>query len=189
MAAKGPKETKRSSDAAVKAKTGKVWAEWFKILDTAGAKKWAHKEIAGYLFEKRKLPGWWAQMVAVGYEHERGMRDKFQNCNGDFAANSSRTLVAPAGKVYEAWTDEKIRRRWLQGANLEITKATKGKSIRAKCDGDTRLSVYFYPSGGKKTRVAVDHMKLGTSKDVLKMKSFWFEALNRLESLLVSVGI
>ncbi len=127
MAAKGPKETKRSSDAAVKAKTGKVWAEWFKILDTAGAKKWAHKEIAGYLFEKRKLPGWWAQMVAVGYEHERGMRAKFQNCNGDFAANSSRTLVAPAGKVYEAWTDEKIRRRWLAGSESRDHESNQGK--------------------------------------------------------------
>lgn len=189
MPAKGPIETKRSSDEAVKAKTGKVWAEWFKILDKAGAKKLEHKEIAAYLRDKQKLPLWWCQMVAVGYEHERGIRAKFQNCDGDFAANSSRTLVAPAAKVYEAWTDEKIRRRWLQGANLEITKATKGKSIRAKCDGDTRLSVYFYPSGGQKTRVAVDHMKLGSSKDVLKMKSFWFEALNRLESLLVSVGI
>src|SRR5262249_33834090 len=186
--AKKPKETKRSSDAAVKAKTGKVWAEWFAILDKAGAKKMPHKEIARYLYEKQKVPGWWAQMVAVGYEHERGLRQKFQDCNGNFAANSSRTLAAPPAKVFQAWTDEKTRQRWLHGANLEITKATHGKSLRAKCDGDSRLSVYFYPSG-KKTRVAVDHMKLATSKDVLKMKSFWFEALNRLESLLVSVGI
>ena len=55
MPAKKPRETKRSSDEAVKAKTGKVWAEWFKILDKAGAKKWPHKEIAMYLYEKKKV--------------------------------------------------------------------------------------------------------------------------------------
>src|SRR5215469_1117257 len=76
MPAKKPKETKRSSDEAVKAKTGKVWAEWFKILDKAGAKKMPHKEIALYLYEKQKLPAWWCQMVAVGYEQERGLRQK-----------------------------------------------------------------------------------------------------------------
>jgi hypothetical protein len=29
----------RMSDAAVQAKTGKAWAEWFRILDAAGAKQ------------------------------------------------------------------------------------------------------------------------------------------------------
>ncbi|MGH9745796.1 MAG: hypothetical protein ACRD59_06765 [Candidatus Acidiferrales bacterium] len=106
MAAKKPKETKRSSDEAVKTKTGKVWAEWFKILDKAGAKKWTHKEIAAYLYEKQKVPGWWVQMVAVGYEHERGLRKQFQDCNGNFAANSSRTIATPIGKIFQAWTDE-----------------------------------------------------------------------------------
>lgn len=181
---KKPKETKRSSDEAVKAKTGKVWAEWFAILDKAGAKKWMHKEIAAYLYEKQKVPGWWSQMVAVGYEHERGIREKFQNCDGDFAANSSRTFVAPVAKLYQAWTEEKFRNRWLPDADIEITTATKGKSLRAKWDGDTRLSVYFYPSGNEKTRVVVDHMKLTSSKECTKMKNFWFDALNRLERAL-----
>lgn len=66
MPAQKPKEAKRSSDETVKAKTGKVWAEWFGILDKAGAKKSPHKEIVEYLAEKKKVPAWWAQMVAVG---------------------------------------------------------------------------------------------------------------------------
>jgi hypothetical protein len=181
---KKPKETKRSSDEAVKAKTGKVWAEWFAILDKAGAKKWPHKEIAAYLYENQKVPEWWSQMVAVGYEHERGIRAKFQNCDGDFAANSSKTFVAPVAKLYQAWTDEKFRNRWLPDADIEITTATKGKSFRAKWDGDTRLSVYFYPSGSEKARVVVDHMKLSSSKECTKMKGFWFDALNRLQGII-----
>jgi len=55
---KKPREAKRSSDEAVKAKTGKVWAEWFRILDKAGAKKWPHKEIAAYLHDKQNVSAW-----------------------------------------------------------------------------------------------------------------------------------
>jgi len=49
---KKPREAKRMSDSAVRERTGKVWAEWFKILDKAGAKKWQHKKISAYLGEK-----------------------------------------------------------------------------------------------------------------------------------------
>jgi hypothetical protein len=76
-AMKKPKEAKRMSDDAVKERTGKVWAEWFKILDKVDAKKWLHQEIAAYLYEKHKVSEWWSQMVSVGYEHERGLREKF----------------------------------------------------------------------------------------------------------------
>ena len=175
-----PREAKRSSDEAVKARTGKVWAAWFSILDKAGAKKWSHKEIWTFLSEKQDVTGWWAQMVAVGYEHERGLRQKFQNCAGDFSANSSRTFVAGLDKIYKAWTDAKLRAKWLPGAKIEITTATPGKSLRAKWD-DTRLSVYFYGGANGKTRIAVDHMKLAGSKESLKMKSYWAAALDRLQ--------
>jgi len=185
MAAK-PKQTKRSSDEAVKAKTGKVWAEWFAILDKAGAKKMPHKEIAFYLRDKQGLPSWWCQMVSVAYEHERGIRQKFQKCDGVFSASGSRTLAVPLTKAYSAWIDEKLRRRWLPDAPMEITTATPGKYVRAKWEGDTRLSVGFYTTPGGKTRVAVDHEKLANSKQCLKMKSYWTSALERLESMLAT---
>lgn len=181
---KQPKEAKRSSDEAVKAKTGKVWGEWFKILDKAGAKEWPHKEFAAYLHEKQKLSAWWSQMVAVGYEHERGLRQRFQKCDGEFSASGSRTMAVPLAKAYAAWTDEKLRSRWLPDGKMEITTATPGKYVRAKWNGDSRLSVGFYSKGSEKTQVAVDHGKLPNSKECAKMKIFWFEALNRLERTL-----
>ena len=184
MQGKKPRETKRSSDEAVKAKTGKVWAEWFNILDKAGAKEWPHKEIAMYLHEKRKVAPWWSQMVAVGYEHERGLRQKFQKCDGEVSASGSRTMAAPLAKAYAAWTDNKLRNRWLPDAKMEITSATSGKYVRAKWDGDSRVAVGFYSRGSEKTQVMVDHGKLPNSKECAKMKVFWFEALNRLERTL-----
>ena len=187
MPAKKPRETKRMSDEAVKERTGKVWAEWFKILDKAGAKKWNHKEITGYLVDAGKAGPWWNQMIAVAYEHERGIREKFQKCDGEFAASGSRTLEVPMAKLFEAWTNEKLRERWLPGAEIEITTATPGKSVRAKWNGGrSRLSVNFYAKGAAKTQVAVDHMKLSSSKECAKMKGFWFEALNRLQEVVKS---
>ena len=50
--------TPRMSDAAVKGKTGKSWAEWFALLDKAGAKKLDHKTIVAFLHRQHGLaPG------------------------------------------------------------------------------------------------------------------------------------
>jgi hypothetical protein len=178
-----PKENKRSSDEAVKAKTGKVWAERFKILVKAGAKKMAHKEIAEYLRDEQNVGPWWGQMVAVAYEHERGLRGKFQKCDGEFSASGSRTMSAPMEKAFAAWMDDKLRKRWLPDGKLEITTATPGKYVRGKW-GVSRLSVGFIGKGPAKTQVAVDHGKLASSRESAKMKAYWFGALNRLESML-----
>jgi hypothetical protein len=185
VAMKKPRTQKQMSDQALKARTGKIWAEWFEILDQAGAKKWRHQEISAYLAKAHQVGPWWTQMIAVPYEHARGIRQKFQKCDGEFAASGSRTLNVPMSKLYEAWTDEKLRRRWLPGAKIEITTATRNKSLRAKWDdGKSRLSVNFYAKGLGKTQAAVDHMKLPNSKESARMKKYWFEALNRLESQL-----
>jgi hypothetical protein len=182
---KKPRESKRMSDAAVKERTGKTWPEWFKILDKAGAKQMKHQDIVAYLKTEQKIGPWWCQMIAVPYEHERGLREKFQKCDGEFAASGSRTLSVPLSKFYDAWTDEKLRQRWLPGAKIEITTATKNKSLRAKWnDGASRVSVNFYPKGAGKSQVAVDHIKLSSSKECAKMKTYWFEALNRLQEIL-----
>jgi hypothetical protein len=184
MAMKKPRESKRMSDEAVKERTGKVWAEWLKVLDKAGAKKWEHREIAAYLRDKQKVGPWWGQMVAVGYEQERGLREKFQKCDGEFAASGSRTMSAPIPMLFKSWTDEKLRRRWLPGAKMEITTATPGKSVRAKWEGGkSRLSVNFYGKGAGKSQVTVDHMKLGSSKECAAMKAYWFDALNHLQKM------
>jgi len=59
---------------AVKAKTGKSWIEWFRILDRFDVKANGHRLAAKHLSEKHKLSPWWSQAVAIRYEWERGMR-------------------------------------------------------------------------------------------------------------------
>lgn len=184
MAAKKPKTNAPSSDDAVKAKTGKVWADWFKVLDKAGAKKLTHQEIWKYLKEKQDVGPWWSQMIAVEYERARGLRDMHQKCTGEYSASGSRTMTVPIAKVYNAWIDENLRKEWLGAAELEISTKTENKSLRAAWDANkSRVSVNFYGKGPDKTQVAVDHMKLADSKECEKMKAYWAAALDRLQEL------
>ncbi len=46
------------SNEAVKKSTGKVWSEWFALLNKADAKKMEHKAIAEMLHTKNGLSGW-----------------------------------------------------------------------------------------------------------------------------------
>jgi uncharacterized protein YndB with AHSA1/START domain len=170
------------SDEAVKAKTGKDWAGWFKVLDRAGAKRMTHTQIATHLYEQEKVPGWWCQMVAVRYEQERGLREPLQTCRGDFAANAGRTLAASAASVFKAVAEPKGRKDWCPDAPLEVTKATPNKSVRAKWgDGDGRVAFYLFPAPNGKVRFSVDHMGLPSAKEAERMKAWWSERLDRLK--------
>ena len=105
------------SDSAVKAKISKVWAEWFAILDKAGAAQMDHRSIASYLSEKHKVPAWWRQMVTVTYEQARGKRELYQTFQG-YQASASKTLAVPLSALYGAWNDQKIRKKWMASRSL-----------------------------------------------------------------------
>ena len=182
MPAKKPRTNKRSSDESVKAGTGKVWKEWFAILDRAGAKKWPHKEIARYLKEEEKVPSWWCQMVTVEYERARGLRQLYQKADGRFAASASRTLDAPLARVYQAWANELQRAEWLPKGKMDVTTARENKSIRAAWDGNkSRVNIGFYGKDASRCQVALDHEKLASAADRAKMKKYWHSAFARLE--------
>src|SRR4051794_29290724 len=138
---------------AVRAKTGKGWAEWFKLLDKAGAVEMNHTQIAAHLHDALGCTGWWSQMIAVGYEQGRGLRVKFQKCDGDFSGSASKTVGVPLADLYAAWTDAKVRRRWLPGAKFTVTTATPNKSIRMKWGDDTRVEANFVAKGTGKSQV------------------------------------
>ena len=170
------------SDAAVEAKTGKTWGEWFRVLDREGAKKMAHRDIARLLHTKHKVPGWWAQMVTVGYERVRGLRQIHQKASG-FSAGLSKTLAVPLAKLYRAWENNKLRSRWL-GEAITVRKATKNKSMRITWrDGRSGVNVNFYARGAGKSQVTIEHEKLPSAKEVSAKKGYWGKKLERLASV------
>lgn len=184
---KKAKETKivaRMSDAAVQAKTGKNWRAWFAILDAAGARKMDHTAIAAYLYKQLGVPGWWAQMVAVGYEQARGMREKHQRPSG-YEISRSKTMGVPVSTLYAAWQDKEVRGRWLKEASLVIRKATADKSMRITwVDGETSVEALFYKKGKNKSLVTVQHSKLTDAKEAERLKAYWAEKLDRLKGVL-----
>ena len=171
------------SDEAVKAATGKTWPQWFQALDKAGARMMPHRDIALHLHNIHKCPGWWSQMVAVGYERERGLRETHQKCDGSYAASASRTLHVPVGILYKAWTDAKALRRWLPDP-FEVRKATSSKSLRITWPDGSHVDVYFWIKGPSKSQVSLDHRKLKDARAVAKQKAYWSRALDRLEERL-----
>lgn len=178
------KKSASVSDASVQKATGKNWAQWFAILDKAGARKMPHPEIARLIHSKFKCPGWWSQMVTVEYERARGMRKIHETTSG-FHAGRSITLSAPIGKVFDAWQDLSARRRWLKDPNFTVRKASVNKSMRITwVDGKTNVEAMFYSKGPKKSLVTVDITKLSNAKAVEQWKSYWGDALGKLKTIL-----
>jgi hypothetical protein len=169
----------RVGDDVIKKRTGKTWKEWFPILDKAGAKKMNHTEIATVLHEKHGVPGWWCQMVAVGYEHSRGLRELHESSAG-FSASVSRTFEVGVKTLFVACADDKKRGAWLKGDKLVVSTARPEKAVRGAWDGASRMEIRFYPKGAAKTQVVIDHMKLASRAEVERLKAFWAESLERL---------
>ena len=170
-------------DEAVRAKTGKTWAEWIATLDKAGARTMDHGEIASLLHDKFGVPGWWTQMVTVGYEQSTGKRVPRQKADG-FAASASKTLKVSAAAAFRAFNDPRKRAGWLSD-ELTIRKATAPKSLRITCaDGQTHLDVNIYAKGEGKAQVTLQHTKLASAREAARMKKHWGDALKRLEEAL-----
>jgi hypothetical protein len=185
-AVKATKPTKKAagiSDEAVKARTGKTWAQWFALLDKAGAQKLSHKEIARYVHDMLHCPPWWSQMITVGYEQERGLREKHETPEG-YQTSASKTLNVPVVAAFEAWIDDKMRNRWLPKAPLTIRKATPHKPLRITWnDGNSNVDVGLFSKGDAKCQVAVEHSKLKNARASAAMKKYWAEALVSLQKL------
>ncbi|MBI1854231.1 MAG: hypothetical protein HYR85_28160 [Planctomycetes bacterium] len=183
-AATETKSDRGLSDAAVFAKTGKHWEEWFALLDKAGAKKMNHSAIAAHLHDDLGCPGWWSQMVTVGYERERGLRVKHQTATG-FTVNGSKTVGVPLATLWRAWTDAKKRAKWLRDPGFVVRKQTAERSMRITwVDGETNVDVLFTAKGAAKSQVNVEHAKLADIKAVERMKKYWGDNLDSLQKLL-----
>lgn len=170
--------------AAVAKATGKSWDEWFALLERASAPKMEHQEIATLLYEKHDLSGWWAQMVTVGYEQERLGRRKHEKPGG-FEVSVSKTINTPLGKLYQAWSDMRARKRWLPESNFEVREATPHKSMRITwVDGKTHVDANFYAKGDDKSQVAVQHRKLESPASAEEAKRLWADRLAALKDLL-----
>lgn len=167
------------SDASVKAKTGKTWAEWIAALDKAGAKAMNHKEITALLSKRHKLADWWSQMVTVGYERAKGLRELHQTAQG-FNTSVSRTLATGLDQLFAAWDEARTRGSFLKEA-IAVTTRNPGKNMRFAWDKDGgKVEVRFTAKGPEKAQITIDHMGLANSAAVQRVKTFWADTLEKM---------
>ncbi|HEX6250336.1 MAG TPA: hypothetical protein VFZ56_02760 [Gemmatimonadaceae bacterium] len=172
------------SDAAIKAKTGCTWERWTRSLDHHGAGKMTHGEIAALVRSKWGVDGWWSQMVTVGYERIKGLRARGQRLDGTFEASKSRTFGVPVTALFKAWSDARVRRRWLGGVEVRVRTATAPKSMRLGWSDGSIVAVWFTAKGPARSTVAVAHTRLPDRRTADSMKVYWSERLDALEQLL-----
>jgi len=172
------------SDEAIRAKTGCTWEKWVYVLDKAKAHEWPHKEIAAYVHSRYKVPGWWGQTVTVGYERIKGLRAIGQRRSGAYEASKSRTVAVPVSRLFAAWHDPKLRKRWLPEPKLVVRTAQKDRSIRITWPDATSVECWFTAKGPAKSSVAVTHSKLTTKDQAEARKAYWAERLGVLAEVL-----
>ncbi|MFI7575996.1 hypothetical protein [Micromonospora sp. NPDC049497] len=175
----------RTPDALLRQRTGRGWEEWFALLDGWGGTGHTHTAIAAWLVTTHEVPGWWAQTITVGYEQARGLRAPGQRRGGSFEATGSRTVAVPVGRLFDAFADETLRRRWLPDVEVRVRTATAPRTFRADwAGGPTRLVVGFAAVGDTKSRVSVQHEKLAGPEQAAELKAYWRDRLAALKQLL-----
>jgi uncharacterized protein YndB with AHSA1/START domain len=172
------------SDEAIRRRTGRGWEEWFDLLDEWGAIARPHAEIARWLRSEQGIDGWSSQSVTVSYERARGLRAVGEHADG-FAVTASKTVAVPVERLYDAFVDESLRSRWLDGDELRERTATRPKSARFDwADGETRVIVGFEAKGDAKSLVALEHARLADAKEAERMKAFWRDRVAVLKEML-----
>jgi hypothetical protein len=171
------------SDAAVRAKTGRTWAGWVRALDAIDATGMTHAGIAVRLRDDFGLPAWWAQMVAVGYERVRGLREHGQGRDGAYECNKTRTYPVPVAVLFEVITSPRRRGRWLPGIRLTVRKATPHKSARITWPDRTNVDISFIDKG-KRSAVNIQHRKIPTREEAARLRIWWKERLDALAEVL-----
>ena len=170
------------SDASVTKATGRAWAEWVDLLDRVQAAEKPHREIARYV-SSLGTPPWWTQMVTVGYERIRGLRERGQRRGGAHEAGKSRTFPVPVATLFGAFANARRRRQWLP-VKITVRSATKPKRMRMTWEDDTVVVLEFTSKGPAKSVVALSHQKLPDASAAAAMKKTWSEHLDHLAEFL-----
>ena len=175
-----------STDAIEKA-TGRPWAKWRELLDTVGAAKLGHQDLAALVLEHMpdiQSKHWWAQSVAISYEQATGTRVPGQLSDGTFAANASRTLTGTMDEVLERWVAYVGAPDELNGVPLSQPPSTssseKWRYWRCTLGAGQRINVTINEKPGGKATLAVQHPGLGSTAQRDEWKAFWRDFLKAL---------
>jgi hypothetical protein len=180
-----PAHEPRISDEKVAEKTGRVWRDWFDLLDAWGGVDRPHPEIATWLRAEHGVPGWWAQGITVEYEKARGLRPVGGDRDGTLNVSASKTVAVPVERLYATFADLELREQWLPGAPLRERTARANRGLRYDWgDGSTRVILEFTAKADAKSTVALSHERLPDQESADSLRSYWRERLAVLKAVL-----
>lgn len=171
------------SDEAVLAATGRTWGEWRMFLDGEGAAALPHAAIVT-LLAATGIPGWWRQMVTVGYERMIGRRDTGQTCAGDWSASASRTIAGNMDQAIARWTTVAEAQDSFAGVSAQSaprqSASGKWRYWRIDLADGSKVAVNACDKAGGKAIVGISHDGLPDAESVARAKAFWKGLLQQL---------
>lgn len=169
----------------VKKATGRTQDEWYAVLDKWDAPGRPYKEISNFLTEDHGISRWWAQKLIVEYEQDRGLRDPGIRQDGTFEVSASKTVSVPATKLFEAFVDARLRKRWLGDARMKLRDSEKPTSATFSWNGDSsRVKVTITAKERSKAAVLVAHDHVNDAEQAQSLKASWRERLSDLKTTL-----
>ena len=93
-------------------------------------------------------------------------------------------LSEMVAELFDAWSDARRRKIWLEEPNVKMRTATKPKSMRLGWPDGTVVALWFMPKGGAKSTVSVQHTRLPDRASADRMKTYWSARLDALQSVL-----
>jgi uncharacterized protein YndB with AHSA1/START domain len=177
--------TRQAQPDGVRRGTGRSREEWFALLDKWGAVGRPYREIADWLVGKHELSDWWAQKLIVEYEQARGVRPPGVRRDGTFSVGASKTVGVPVKRLFDAFLDPALRKRWLPGAVVRERDSMPGRVARFDWGDDgSRIEVTFAEKGRSSSVANVEHQRLPTAAAAEQRKAFWRERMTALKELL-----
>ncbi|MEO7146333.1 MAG: hypothetical protein ABIX09_00405 [Terrimesophilobacter sp.] len=152
----------RMSDDKVKAATGRIWDDWYALLDAAGAPKWDHPTIAKWLADAQGVDGWWAQGITVGYEQARGRRVPGERADGTFAVSATKTIRGTRVEILEPVLAALAKQL---GEPASLRPESKYATARWQVDGETIVAGVSEPKPGS-TLVAMERSRIASADEL-----------------------
>lgn len=172
--------TKEMSVEPIEKYSSKTWKQWVKELDSKGARKLKHNDIAiltrelidnGW-WDKKEQPktNWWAQGIAICYEQHCGLRIAGQQADGLFAVTVSKTITGDVDKVFKKFSKIGIENKH---DDVRISHTPKRSYWRTNLADKTKLEVGFEAKGDDKVLITFSQSKIVDPTVMDKQKVYW----------------
>lgn len=168
------------SDVSVRSATGRGWEQWCDILDAWPGHTEGHPAIVAYLREEHGVDGWWAQSVTLGYERITGLRLPYQQPDGTFTANKTRTVTTDAAVLREVLVDDGERADLFPGLETNRRSRPTAKVIRLGIGRGT-AQIALEPRDDGRVTVSISHERLGSPDEVDHWKAYWSDWLTAID--------